>query len=550
VISFFQFAELCRELGQTRSRLQMVALVGDFLAGLSISEAEIAARLLIGQALAQGEEQKLNLSRRAIWQVAAELSGGADQGEDIFAAASDFGEAIELVMRLRANTPEPTLTITEVGSRLAAIAAIEGRQARRRKLEALRDLLARATALEAGTIAKILVREMRHGMNEGIMLEAIARTAQKPVDEIRRLHMFEGDAGRVVAILRGGTPAATATTARLRPLKPMLAHPIGTVEEAFEIMGPRFALEHKLDGARVQIHRDGGTVRIFSRRLNEISLSLPDITSALERAPGQRFIADGEVIAVDTSGRPRAFEELMRRFRRIRNVDRMVQEQPVRLFVFDLVSLNGELLIDRPYKERFALLTELAERAGLSMAKREIVESPAEARKFYDEAVAAGYEGVMAKALDSAYTPGVRGRGWLKIKHSRTLDLVIVAADWGYGRRRGWLSNYHLAARNESGNGFSEVGKTFKGPSDDEFRELTERLLKLKTGETRGTVDVRPELVVEVAFSNIQRSRQYSTGMALRFARILRIRNDKLAAEADTIAAVAREYERQIVRPL
>jgi len=553
VASFLDFAEICRGLGQTRSRLQMAALVGDFLAALDTSEAELAARFLIGQALAQGDEQKIKLSGRAVWQVAAEIAGGADQGEEIFAASADFGDAIEMVMRLRADEPEPTLTIAEVGRRLNEIASMDGRNSRRRKLDALRELLTLATALEAAYIAKILIREMRHGMSEGIMLEAIARMAHRPVDEVRRLNMLEGDAGRVVAILRGnGTASDSATAtkpAQVRPLKPMLAHPVRNIDEALEILGPRFALEHKLDGARVQIHRDGASIRIFSRRLNEISRSLPEVTSAIEAAPGAGFIVDGEVIAVDVNQRPLAFQELMRRFRRVHDIEKMAAELPVRLFLFDLIGLGGELLIDHPYEERTARLTELSARAGLSMVERMIAPSPDDARKFYADAIAAGYEGVMAKALDSAYTPGARGRGWLKIKHSRTLDLVIVAADWGYGRRHGWLSNYHLAARDEATGGFSEVGKTFKGPTDEEFRDLTERLSALKIEETRGTVRVRPELVVEVAFSDIQRSPNYDAGMALRFARIVRLRDDKSAVEADTIATVASEFDRQISRP-
>jgi len=233
-----------------------------------------------------------------------------------------------------------------------------------------------------------------------------------------------------------------------------------------------------------------------------------------------------------------------------RDVERLRAEQPVRLFVFDLLALDGELRIDRPYEERYDELAELAAAAGLSLADRIVPEALEGAERFYAAAIVAGYEGVVAKALGSRYTPGARGKGWLKIKHARTLDLVIVAADWGYGRRHGWLSNYHLAARDPERGGLVEVGKTFKGLTDDQFEAMTARLLALKADETRSTVFVRPEVVVEVAYSDIQRSPQYESGMALRFARIIRIRDDKPAAEADTLATMTEAFERQVVRPL
>jgi DNA ligase-1 len=345
-------------------------------------------------------------------------------------------------------------------------------------------------------------------------------------------------------------PAAAHSVAHAQPLRPMLAQPAREVADAFAILGTRFAIEHKIDGARVQIHHAPGGVRIFSRRLNEITPSLPEVAEAAARLGDRHAILDGEVIAVDVSGRPLAFQEVMRRFGRVRDIERLRAEQPVRLFVFDLLALDGELRIDRPYEERYGELAELAGGAGLSLADRIVPAALEEAERFYAAAVAAGYEGVVAKALGSRYTPGARGKGWLKIKHARTLDLVIVAADWGYGRRHGWLSNYHLAARDPERGGLVEVGKTFKGLTDDQFEAMTARLLALKADETRSTVFVRPEVVVEVAYSDIQRSPQYESGMALRFARIIRIRDDKPAAEADTLATMTEAFERQVVRPL
>jgi DNA ligase 1 len=609
---FNDFALVCLALGQTQSRLQMAELAGDFLTQLDPAEAEIAARFMVGRPLPQGGEQRLQVSGRAIWKIAAAITGGEDQGEEIFAAATDFGEAIEMLLRLRASDPEPTLTLTEVEQRFAQIAAIEGRNSRRLKLDALRDLFERASALEGKYLAKILIGEMRHGMSEGLMLEAIAKMASRPVAEVRRANMLTGDVGRVVRAMRlprnsnsdsaesASTPGAgngsaidalsdidddptsiapiedtgidnaprqprrTARTnpktldaiARgdsatiVRPLKPMLAQPAPNVGEAWRMLGDRIALEHKLDGARVQVHCIGTGVRIYSRALNEITASLPEVVELLQRLGSRQAIFDGEVIAIDAEGHPAAFQEVMRRFGRVRDIERLRVERPVRLFVFDLIGLDGDLLIDAPYEERYAALSAIASASGLTMPSRIMPSSIAEGSQFYARAIAGGYEGIVAKALASTYMPGARGRGWVKIKTSRTLDLVIVAADWGYGRRHGWLSNYHLAARDEPTGAFVEVGKTFKGLTDDDFRAMTERLLALKTDERHGTVVVRPEVVVEVAYSDIQRSPRYAGGMALRFARIVGVRSDKTATESDTIATVAAAFDRQMIKPL
>ncbi len=532
----------------------MAEAVGTFLAALPIDEAEIAARFMVGRAIEQGEEKRLQISGRAIWKIVAEMTGAMDQSEDIFAAAEDFGEAVATALRLRASDPEPSLTIAEVDRIFHEIAEIEGRHASNRKLDALHALFERCSAIEGKYLAKILVREMRHGVSEGMMLEAIARMANRPLAEVRRVHMLEADLGRTVRILRGGAAASPIPAAKpspaVKPLKPMLAQPAADVAEAFAMLGPDIAFEHKLDGARVQIHHAAGATRIFSRRMNEITPSLPEVAEMIARLGDRSAILDGEVVAVDPAGRPLAFQELMRRFGRVRDIDRLRIEQPIRLYLFDVLAIDGALTIDRPYSERIAILDEATQSAGLETVRRVIKPTLPEAERFFRDAIAAGYEGVVAKALGSAYMPGVRGRGWVKVKHARTLDLVIVAADWGYGRRHGWLSNYHLAARNEQTGGYTEVGKTFKGLTDDQFREMTERLIALKVSEAHGTVVVRPQVVVEVGYNDIQRSPQYEAGMALRFARIVRIRDDKGPHEADTIESVARDFERQLVKPL
>jgi DNA ligase 1 len=582
VASFYDFALVCQSLGQTSSRLQIAQLAGDFLARLGVEEAAIAARFMVGRALPHEREKRLQVSGRAIWRVVGELVPGDDRGEEIFSAAVDFGEAIEILLRLRTSDPPPDLTLGEVEQRLTEIATIEGHNSRRRKLDVLGGLFARASALEGKYLAKILIREMRHGMSEGLMLDAIARMGSRPVAEIRRAHMLDPDLGHIVrqfhpravstdssgAAMVASSPApadavqlapaeiptapATNPGSSLapRPIRPMLAAPAHDLNAAFGILGDSLALEYKLDGARVQIHCVPSGIYVFSRRMNDISPSLPELSEMMAPVRERRAIFDGEVIAVGTHGEALAFQELMRRFGRVRGIERVRTEQPIRLFIFDLIGIDGDLLIDTIYQKRYDRLTELASAAGLQLAPRIISPSLSQAHEFYSQAIGAGYEGVMAKALSSLYTPGARGRGWLKIKNARTLDLVIVAADWGYGRRHGWLSNYHLAARDPVSGKFMEVGKTFKGLTDTDFEEMTRRLQALKVDEHGGTVFVRPEIVVEVAYSDIQRSPRYAIGMALRFARILNVRVDKSPEEADTIETLAAEFERQLVKPL
>ncbi len=417
--SFQEFAEVCQSLSQTGSRLQMAEIVGDFLARLDIDEAEIAARFMVGRSLQQGEEKRLQISGRAIWKIVVAMTGAqdqGDQGEDIYNSAEDFGDAIGMLLRLRAAEPAPALTLRQVAAKFAEIADIEGRASRARKNAELQSLFERATALEGKYLTKVLIREMRHGMSDGIMLEAIAKMAQKPVAVVRRAHMLEGDLGRVVRDMRseaGATlsdvdaPAPAIERARaMKPLKPMLAQPANEIADAFSILGGEFALEHKLDGARVQIHHAEGVTRIFSRRLNEITQSLPEVVEQMSALGDRNVIFDGEVIAIDAEGNTLAFQELMRRLGRRREIERARAELAIRLFVFDLIALDGELWIDRPYTERVAALTEVAQSAGIEMVGRSSPKSLAEAQEFYRHAIEAGFEGVVAKSLASKYTPG------------------------------------------------------------------------------------------------------------------------------------------------
>jgi DNA ligase-1 len=386
---------------------------------------------------------------------------------------------------------------------------------------------------------------MRHGVQEGIVLDALARLADAGATEIRRAHQALGDVGHLAALVKSeGCRGLTRVGVQLfHPLKPMLAQSADDVGQAFTALDHRLALEWKLDGARVQIHKDGNRVRLFSRRLKDITESLPEIVALVGReARAAPAIFEGEVLAM-ADGRMLPFQDLMRRFRRIRDVEATAAAVPVRLYLFDLLLRDGTPLLDTAAEQRWTALQEV--RGSMECVARLVPVDAAEGQAFFTRAVAAGTEGVMAKALAAPYTPGVRGKGWLKIKKIVSLDLVVIAADWGYGRRHGWLSNYHQAARDDASGAFVPIGKTFKGLTDAQFRAMTERLLALQVAAAQGTVFVRPEVVVEVRFGDIQRSPQYECGMALRFARIARIRDDKGPADADTLSTVCALYERQ-----
>jgi DNA ligase-1 len=359
--------------------------------------------------------------------------------------------------------------------------------------------------------------------------------------------MFTGDIGQVarIAKVEGEQGLRKLGFTMFRPIKPMLAQMAASVAEALEEHEGRTSFEHKLDGARIQIHKSSGVVRIFSRRLTEVTESLPDIVElVLNEVNAREAILEGEVVAVGKDGTPMPFQHVMRRFRRVQEVKQAVEEIPVRLYLFDALYVDGQSLINRAYLKRRKRLSEVAGR--ITLAEQIVTENVQAAEQFLQMAIQAGHEGLMAKKPDSPYTPGVRGKRWFKIKVIlEPLDLVIVAAEYGYGRRHGWLSDYYLAARDPQSNNLSTVGKTFKGLTDTEIIGLTQRLKQLAISKQGNKVLVKPKVVVEVAYNEIQKSPKYECGMALRFARITRIRDDKAPEEADSIQKVREIYQRQ-----
>jgi DNA ligase-1 len=432
-----------------------------------------------------------------------------------------------------------------VAAAFAEVAAAAGGGSRRLRDERLTALAARASLLERDVLGRIITGEMRTGVSDGLMLEAIAAAASADLALVRRAAMFLGDLSTVAALaLTQGLAGLTAVVPRVFvPLLPMLAELATDLDAVLAAHGSRTALEYKYDGARIQLHREGDRVAIWSRRLSDVTASLPDVVAIARQLECAPFILDGEVVALDAAGRPLPFQELMRRFRRRHDVEALMGRMPLSLHFFDCLVAGGRSLIDEPYAARWGALERVT--GGRYLAERTLVTSAAEARAFHERARAAGHEGVVAKDLRAAYEPGGRGKRWFKIKAAETVDCVIVAADRGSGRRVGWLSNYHLAVRD--GEGWGEVGKTFKGLTDREFAAMTERLWALAVADDGYTVRVRPEVVVEVEYNEIQKSPTYPSGLALRFARIARLREDKAPAQATTLEELRALYEHQFV---
>jgi DNA ligase-1 len=517
---FAAFATLCRGLAATRSRLTKTRLVADFLQELAPDEVTHAVAFLTARPFPVSDPRAVEVS----WATLSEALAAA-------------GPPVET----------PALALGEVARAFADVAAASGAGAKRARTVGLAALLGRATEEERRTVGAILLGEMRIGLHDGLIQDAIARAAGTGADLVRRAALFLSDPAEVARIaLAEGAPGLAGVGVRLFvPLLPMLAEVAGGFDEVFAAHPAGTALEVKYDGARIQLHRDGGAIRIWSRRLTEVTASLPEIVAIARRdLIGAPLIVDGEVVAVGHDGRPLPFQDLMRRFRRVHEVEETAREIPLGLYLFDCLMLEGRALVDEPYAARWAALERAA--GGRHLAGRLIPTDRAQAEAFLAAALAAGHEGVMAKGLDSPYAPGSRGKRWFKVKPAETVDCVIMAADWGSGRRRGWLSNYHLAVVDGAG-GFAPVGKTFKGLTDQEFREMTVRLRALATGDDGHTVTVRPEVVVEVAYNEIQHSPQYASGFALRFARIARVRDDKSPQQATTLEALRALYERQFL---
>ena len=501
---------LSASVAEASSRLTKVGHIADVLRALGPDDVAMAIPFLAGS-LRQG---KIGAGVAAI------------------RAAADVGPA-----------DAPSLTLADVDTVFAEVAAARGAGSTAARAQQLRALFARATRAEQEFLVRLLFGELRQGAVEGVLADAVARAADIPVERIRRAAMVSGALAPVaVAALSGGVAALQAMDIALfAPVQPMLAGAAGDMQEALEAIEDA-GLEFKLDGARIQAHKSGDDVRIYSRSLRDVSAAVPDVVELVRRLPARELILDGEAIALRPDGTPHPFQVTMRRFGRKQDAEAVRQTLPLSSMFFDCLYVDGTVTLDEPLSRRVALLDEvLPEQARVPRLLRG---TPRVADAFVARADAMGHEGVMVKALDAPYAAGRRGSAWLKVKRAHTLDLVVLAAEWGSGRRQGTLSNLHLGARDDERGGFVMLGKTFKGLTDELLAWQTRELLARELGREGHTVFVRPELVVEIAFNDIQESPQYPGRLALRFARVKRYRSDKTAGQADTLQSIQNLYER------
>ena len=493
-------------------RLAKTALLADLLRHLDPDEVEIAIGMLSGEP----RQGRIGIGAAALW--AAKDVAGADT---------------------------PGLHLADVDDAFAQIASIKGQGASAARLERLRHLFQRATRAEQDFIVRLLLGELRQGALEAVLMDAVASATGVTASIVRRAAMMAGGlAPAARAALRDGEAGLSAFSIQvLKPVQPMLAQPAIDVDAALEDLRNDASVEWKLDGARIQVHKSGEEVRAFSRNLRDVTAAVPEVVAAMHGLPVRDTIIDGEVIALRPDGTPHPFQVTMQRFGRKLDVARMRADVPLTPFFFDCLYCEGESLLDSSQESRIARLSVVAPSLVVPMLVRPARER---ARQFLDETLRRGHEGVMVKALGAGYAAGRRGQQWLKVKIARTLDLVVLAAEWGHGRRTGWLSNLHLGARDPGHGGFVMLGKTFKGLTDEMLAWQTDRLRALEIGRDRHTVFVRPELVVEIAFNEVQGSPQYPGGIALRFARVKGYRQDKSATDADTIETVREIYLRSV----
>ncbi|TLS43673.1 ATP-dependent DNA ligase [Streptomyces montanus] len=504
---FARLARVSQEVAATSARSRKIALLAELFRDAEAAEAAVVIPYLAGR-LPQGR----------------------------------IGIGWKVLSRPVAPAEEPTLTVLDVDARLTGLAAVSGTGSQAERMRLVGELMGAATADEQRFLFGLLSGEVRQGALDAVAVEGLAEATGAPSADVRRAVMLAGSLRTVAQrLLADGPQALDAFRLTVgRPVLPMLAHSASSVAEAIDKLGA-CAVEEKLDGIRVQVHRDGDAVRLYTRTLDDITDRLPELTSAARELDGERFILDGEVIAFDEDGRPRSFQDISSRVGSRVDVTTAARALPVSPVFFDALSVDGHDLLDLSFAERHSALARLVPEP--MRVRRTLVADPADgetreaAERFLADTLKRGHEGVVLKGLDAPYSAGRRGASWLKVKPVHTLDLVVLAAEWGHGRRTGKLSNLHLGARNPDGS-FAMLGKTFKGMTDAMLTWQTERLRGLAVEESGHVVTVRPELVVEIAYDGLQRSTRYPAGVTLRFARVVRYREDKTPAEADTVETV------------
>ena len=495
-------------------------MIADFLRSVDPSEISDATLFLVGKPFPESDPRVLEVSYATISE-----------------ASRNLGQT---------RLSEAPLAIHDVFRTFDKVSEATGAGSRVRKLSLVQTLLTQASPVESEYLVRMMFGEMRIGVVEGIVQDAISLASGAPKELVRRASMLHGDIGDIAKIAITGGPKELQRIGihLFIPVKPMLAEMAETLETVLREHPDGSAFEYKLDGARIQIHKSGDKVRIYSRRLTDVTDSIGEIVEfAKTKVNASEYLIEGEVVGIGKNGRPIPFQDLMRRFRRVHEIQAMTERIPLKIYLFDALYVDGRTLIDERHSERWEILASLVGEDYL--APRIVEQDKKEISRFFDLAIKEGHEGLMAKSLSSNYSPGARGKKWFKLKRDDKLDIVIVAAEWGSGRRVGWLSNYHLAVRDQETGEYQMIGKTFKGLTDAEFDMITKRLQELKTHEDKWTVYVKPSIVAEVTYNEVQKSPRYKSGFALRFARITSFREDKSPEDADTIQRLRQLYEKQ-----
>jgi DNA ligase-1 len=545
--SFLSLALSLERIRATKSKKEKVGILAEYLKGLSPEEASVAARMAAGSPSARGSREEEQVGYSTILEVLKQVTGASDA--DIsrqYIGKGDLGEVAEVLLASKRERAlfEEKLSLAEVADAFGRLRAARGRGSVATRKAILKSLLLRASPVEAKCLVKVLTGEMRTGLVQGLAEDAIAIAYGLPKEEVERAHMLLGDTGELAhAASRGGLQGVR--IACFRPVNFMLAEPMATAREVVEHFGKTVYAEFKYDGVRVQVHKLENTVRIYSRRLEEITESFPELVGQALKVQHD-FILDGEAVPF-SAGRPLPFQLLQRRLRRIEGFDAAARIAPITCFSFDMLLLDGEELYERPLRERRVKLEETVRGSGIELASMTVVKDESEIQEVFRRSRALGYEGLVLKDPESQYRMGRRGTAWVKLKEELdTLDVVIVAAEYGHGKRAGVISDYTFAVRD--GESLKTVGKAYSGLTDEEIERLTEKLKSITLEDMGYRRIVKPEVVLEVAFDSIQRSSRHDSGYALRFPRIKRIREDKSISEIDTLEEVERIFHSQRVK--
>ena len=544
---FSAFAETMEKVRGTSSKLAKVDALASFLATLGPEDAEIVARLSTGRPSARGSKEEVQVGYSTLLDVLQEVCGASKaETSKVYMKYGDLGQAAEELLSTKTETSllSEGLRIADVELAFSKMRTAKGKGSADARRGAVKSLLLRATPLEGKYIVKALTGEMRTGLVGGLLEEAVAKAHGLPKEAVAKAHLLLGDAG-ALAVAAAKGELERVHMVQFRPVNFMLAEPLATAGEVAEKFGKEVYAEYKYDGVRAQIHKRGELVKVYSRRLEEITDSFPEVSGAA-MALDHDFISDGEIVPF-SDGRPLPFQLLQRRLRRMDGFEEAARRAPVRYFAFDLLMVDGEEIYGLTLTERSKRLKELVEGSGIPLAERKTVRTESEIQLMFRRSRGLGYEGLVVKDPDSIYTMGKRGLGWAKLKEELdTLDVVIVAAEYGHGKRAGVISDYTFAVRD--GEKLATIGKAYSGLTDEEIDQMTERLKAITVKDNGYWRSVRPEIVLEVAFDSIQRSDRHDSGFALRFPRIKRIRDDKSAADIDTISRVRAIFDGQKVK--